>query len=176
MTAGWTRRLIHGLVKQNAVVCELFRCVVTKRELSKSLKLSVFKSIFVSVLTYPDKSREKTEKLLSQSQAAQMRILRKVNRVTLRGEMRRCNNSKAMNATPIPLPIKGPMLRWFSHVCQNDSGKIGEAPAGYSPGKDSEVSHGTSGVTISPTLLSLFMVWSKAYRRGIQKVHRIRAR
>ena len=74
-----------------------------------------------------------------------------------------------MNATPIPLSIKGPILRWFSHVCQNDSGKIGEAPAGYNPWKDSEVSHGTSGVTISPTLVSLVMVWSRAYERGYKR-------
>jgi len=37
--------------KANAVVRELYCFMVTKRELSKNAKLSVFKSVFVPILT-----------------------------------------------------------------------------------------------------------------------------
>ena len=37
--------------KANAVVRELYCSMVTKRELSKNAKLSVFKSVFVPILT-----------------------------------------------------------------------------------------------------------------------------
>jgi len=40
----------------NEVLRELYRSVVTKRELSNTVKLSVFKSIFVPILTYGHES------------------------------------------------------------------------------------------------------------------------
>ena len=57
-TLGWyqrvmkvgTKGLIHGLVK-NAVLRELCCSVMIKRGLSKNAKLSVFKSVFVPILT-----------------------------------------------------------------------------------------------------------------------------
>ena len=42
--------------KTNAVLCELDCSVMTKRELSKNAKFSVFKSVFVPVLTYGQQS------------------------------------------------------------------------------------------------------------------------
>jgi len=39
----------------STILCELYRCVVTKQELSNTAKLSVFKSVFVPIfptLTY----------------------------------------------------------------------------------------------------------------------------
>ena len=38
--------------KANTVLCEPYRSVVTKRELWNTTKLSVFKSVFVPILTY----------------------------------------------------------------------------------------------------------------------------
>jgi len=51
------RKLINGLVfKANAVLRELYRSVVTKRELSNTAKLLVFKSVFVPIFTYGQES------------------------------------------------------------------------------------------------------------------------
>jgi len=52
--------------KANAVLCDLYRCAVTKRELSNTSKLWVFKSVFVPILTYGHESWVMTEKILSQ--------------------------------------------------------------------------------------------------------------
>jgi len=43
--------------KANAVLREIYRSVTTNRELSNTTKLSVFKSIFVPILTYGHESR-----------------------------------------------------------------------------------------------------------------------
>jgi len=58
--------------KANAVLREFYRSVATKRELSNTAKLSVFKSIVVPILTYGRES----ERLLSQLQAPKMGFLR----------------------------------------------------------------------------------------------------
>jgi len=47
---------------------------VTKRELSKTAKLSVSKSAFVAILTYVHKSWVMSERALSPVQAAEMGI------------------------------------------------------------------------------------------------------
>jgi len=58
--------------KANAVLRELYRSVVTKRELSRTSKMSGFKSVFVSILTCGHEFWVMTEKKLSQAQAAEM--------------------------------------------------------------------------------------------------------
>jgi len=68
--------------KVNAVLCELHRSVLTKRELSSTAKLSVFKSIFVPILTYGHESCVMTESILTQVQAPNLGFLRRVHGVT----------------------------------------------------------------------------------------------
>jgi len=68
--------------KANAVLRELYCSVFTKRELSNTAKLSVFKSIFVPILTYGHESWEMTERKLTQVQAPKLGFLRRVHGVT----------------------------------------------------------------------------------------------
>jgi len=50
VTAGGTKILIHGLVKQTQFrVIPMNSVVVTQRELSNTAKLSVYKSVFVPI-------------------------------------------------------------------------------------------------------------------------------
>jgi len=55
-----------------AVLRELYRSMVTKRELSNTAKLSVFKSVFIPIFTYGYESWVMTERILSEVQAAEM--------------------------------------------------------------------------------------------------------
>ena len=55
--------------------------VVMKRELSKKVKLSVFKTVFVPILTYGHESWVMTERMRSQTQASEMRFLRRIEGV-----------------------------------------------------------------------------------------------
>jgi len=68
--------------KTNAVLRELYRSVATKRELSNTAKLSVFKLIFVPILTYGHKSWVMIERILTQVQAPKLAFLRRVHSVT----------------------------------------------------------------------------------------------
>ena len=64
--------------KASAVMRQLFRSVVLKRELCTNAKLSVFRSVFVSILTYNHECWIMTERVRSRVQAAEMGFLRKV--------------------------------------------------------------------------------------------------
>ena len=60
--------------KASAVMRALHYSVVMKRELSKKAKLSIFKAVFVPILTYGHESWVMTERMRSQVQASEMRF------------------------------------------------------------------------------------------------------
>jgi len=72
--------------KANAVLYKLYPNVFTKWELSTTSKFSVFKSVFVPILTYGHESWVWLG-LLSHVQAAEMGFLRGVHSVTLRDKV-----------------------------------------------------------------------------------------
>ena len=57
--------------------------VVMKRKLSKNAKLSIFKAVFVPILTYGHESWVMTKRVRSQVLESEMRFLRKIKGVTL---------------------------------------------------------------------------------------------
>ena len=62
--------------------------VVMKQELSKKAKLSIFKTIFVSILTFDRESWVMIEIVQSQVQASEMRFLRRSEGVALFNKVR----------------------------------------------------------------------------------------
>jgi len=89
------------IVEANAVLRELHCFVVTKRELSKNAKLSVFKSVFVPILNCDHEFFVTTERLLSKEQTAEIGYLRRVLGVTLRGKEHRSVIHKARDVKPL---------------------------------------------------------------------------
>jgi len=67
-----------------SVLRELNCSVVTKQDLSNTAKLSVFKSVFVSILTYGHEFWVMTKKILFQVEAAEIGFLRRIQSVTPR--------------------------------------------------------------------------------------------
>ena len=67
--------------KASAVMRALHYSVIMKRELSKKAKLSIFKAVFVPILTYGHESWVMTERMRSQVQASKMRFLRRMEGV-----------------------------------------------------------------------------------------------
>ena len=57
--------------------------VVLKREQSRKAKLSVFKSIFIPILTYGHECWAMTERVRLQMQASKMRFSQKIRGVTM---------------------------------------------------------------------------------------------
>jgi len=68
--------------KANAFLRELCRSVAAKRELSNTAKLSVFKSVFVPILTHGHESWVMTKRIFTQVQAPKMGFRRRVHGVT----------------------------------------------------------------------------------------------
>ena len=95
---------------------DLHYSVVMKRNLSKKAKLSIFKTVFVPILTYGHESWVMTERMRSQAQASEMRFLRKIEAVTLFNKVRSSEIRKSLNIEPLLLRIKRSQLRWFDHV------------------------------------------------------------
>jgi len=61
----WNKESDRRIAKANAVLREPYCSVVTKREISNTAKLSVFKLVFVPILTYGHESYVTTERILS---------------------------------------------------------------------------------------------------------------
>ena len=75
-TSNWRSEEVDArIATANAVLRDLLRSVVTKRELSDAAKLSVFKSIFVPILTCGHESWVMTERILTQVQAPKIGFL-----------------------------------------------------------------------------------------------------
>jgi len=81
---GWNEEIdTYGLVKLTQF-CMSSIAVVTKRELSNTAKLSVFKSVFVQILTYGYEVWVMTERTLFQVQVqAELGFFQRVHCVTL---------------------------------------------------------------------------------------------
>ena len=102
--------------KASAVMRALHYSVVMKRELSKKAKLSIFKEVFVPILTYGHESWVTTKRVRSQVQASEMRFLRRIERVTLFNKVRSSEIRKSLYIEPLLLRIKRSQLRRFGHV------------------------------------------------------------
>ena len=71
----------------------LYRSVVVKKELSRKAKLSIYRSIYVPILTYGHELWDMTERTRSQIQAAEMSFLRRVAGRSLRDRVRSSEGS-----------------------------------------------------------------------------------
>ena len=102
--------------KASAVMRGLHYSVVMKQKLSKKAKLSIFKAVFVPILTHGHESWVMTKRVRSQVQASEMRFLRRIEGVTLFIKMRSSEIRKSLNIEPLLLRIERSQLRWFGHV------------------------------------------------------------
>ena len=84
--------------KASAVLRELQRSVVMKRELSQS-------SVYIPILTYGHECWVMTEKVRSRVQAAEMGFLRKVEGVTLLDKVRSSKIKESLNVEPLLLRV-----------------------------------------------------------------------
>ena len=68
--------------------CELCLCGVMKQKLSNKAKLSIFKTVFITILTYGYEPWVVTEIVRSLVQASKMRVLQRMEAVTLFNKVR----------------------------------------------------------------------------------------
>ena len=89
---------------------------VIKRELSKKAKLSVFKAVFVPILTYGHESWVITERMRSQVQASEMRFCEESKELHCLTRCVALRFENLFNIEPLLLRIERSQLRWFGHV------------------------------------------------------------
>ena len=101
--------------KASAVMRTLHYSVVKKRALSKKAKLSIFRTVFVPILTYGHESLVMMERVQSQVQATKMNFYKNRRSYTAY-KVRRSEIRKSLNIEPLLLRIERSQLRWFGHV------------------------------------------------------------
>ena len=104
----------------------LYYSVVMKRELSKKAKLSIFKTVFVPILTYCHDSWVMTERVRSQVQESEMRFLQRIEGVTLFNKVRSSEIRKSLNIEPLLLRIERSQLRRLRHVSRMPQERLPE--------------------------------------------------
>ena len=86
--------------KAGAVMRVLHYSVVMKRELSKKVRLSVFNTVHVPILTYGHESWVMTERMRSQVQTFKMKFFRRIEGVILFNKVRSSEIRKSLNIEP----------------------------------------------------------------------------
>jgi len=97
----------------NAVLRELYRSVLTKRELSSAAKLLVLKSVFIAIIICAHESWVMTEKILYKGKTAEMGFLRRVHDVKRHDS---CEIRKTLNVETFLILIDICQLRLFGYV------------------------------------------------------------
>jgi exonuclease III len=112
----WNTEIDRRIGAASAVMRQLYRGVISKAELSREAKISVFKSIYVPTLTYGHELWVMTERMRSRVQAAEMRFLRRVAGVRLLDRVRSSAIRESLGIEPLLLRIERSQLRWLGHV------------------------------------------------------------
>ena len=102
----------------------LHHMVVTKKELSRKVKLSIYRSVFVPTLTYGHEQWVINKRMRSRVQAAEMGFLRRVARVFLRDRVRSSAICEGLGVEPLLLCVEKSQLRWFGHLMRMPPGRL----------------------------------------------------
>ncbi|TWW64971.1 hypothetical protein D4764_22G0006180 [Takifugu flavidus] len=94
------------------------------KELSRKAKLSIYRSIYVPILTYGHQRWVMTERTRSRIQAAEMSFLRRVAGLSLRDRVRSSDMREELGVEPLLLHIERSQLGWLGHLARMPSGRF----------------------------------------------------
>ncbi|TWW59266.1 R2DM Retrovirus-related Pol polyprotein from type II retrotransposable element [Takifugu flavidus] len=118
------REIDRRIGAASAVMRALHRSIVVKKELSRKAKLSIYRSIYVPVLTYGHQCWVMTERTRSRIQAAEMSFLRRVARLSLRDRVRSSDIREELGVEPLLLHIERSQLGWLGHLARMPSRRL----------------------------------------------------
>ncbi|CAM1330618.1 Uncharacterised protein r2_g3965 [Pycnogonum litorale] len=107
-----------------AVMRQVQRSVLLRRELGVKAKLAVFKSVFVPILAYGHESWVMTERMQSRIQAAEMAFLRKISGLTMLDRKRSSEIRETLQVELLLLQIERSWLRYYGHVMRMSSDRM----------------------------------------------------
>ena len=121
-------KLDDRIGKVSAVMRQLHRSVVLKRELCARAKLFIFRSVYVPILTYRHKCWIMNEKVRSRVQAAEMVFLRRISDLTLLDKVKSADIRESLNMESLLLRLESATaLVWTCD--KNVSGKNSQKTA-----------------------------------------------
>ena len=109
-------KLVHSIGKACTVLRQLNLSVILKKKLFSKAKLSVFKSVFVSILTYGFECCVTIDRVRSRIQATKMGFLQKVRGLSLLDQVPSTDVCQSHNIEPLLLRTERSQLPWYDHV------------------------------------------------------------
>ncbi|TWW62298.1 hypothetical protein D4764_04G0009450 [Takifugu flavidus] len=106
---------------ESTVMRAFNRSVMVNKELSQKVKLSIYQSIYVRVLTYGHQHWVMTKRTRSRIQAAEMSFLRRVAGLNLRDRVRSSDIREELRIEPLLLHIEMSQLGWLGPGCLPDA-------------------------------------------------------
>ncbi len=100
----------------SAVMQMLNQSVVVKRELSRKVKISIYRLIYIPTLTFGHELWVMTERIRLLIQVAEMSFLCTVARLSLRDRVRSSDILEELRVEPLLLHVERSQLRWFRHL------------------------------------------------------------
>jgi len=109
------RELSRRINQASAVMREL-RAMAGNAWLSMEAQVTIYNSLFRSVLTYGHESWILTERTRSRVQAAEMRFLRRIVGVSRMDRIRNTRIREAIGVEPLLLQVEKSQLKWLGHL------------------------------------------------------------
>ena len=100
----------------SAILCSLYRSVVTKKEVSRRTKMAIFNAVYRPALIYGHEQWVMTERIRSRIRAAEMRFLRRAAGLTLQNRIRSSTIRESLKAESLLLHIERSQFCWLGHV------------------------------------------------------------
>ena len=128
--------------KASEVMHQLHRSVILKRELCTKTKLSIFRSVYVPILTYGHECWIMNEKVRSRVQAAEVGFLRRISGLTMLDKVKSADIRESLNIESLLLRLERSQLRWYGHVTRMSQKSSGikllcSTPIGRRPSQNS---------------------------------------
>ena len=102
--------------KASTVMRQLHRPVALKRELCTRAKLSIFRSVYVPILTYGHECWILNEKVRSRVQAAEMGFLRRITGLTSLNKVKSADIRESLTIESLLVRLERSQPRWYGHV------------------------------------------------------------
>lgn len=97
---------------------------IGKKEVSMRAKVTVYKTVFLPIISYSSESWTLSKKLESKIQAMEMRYLRKILGKTRRDRIRNITVRKDIGVEPSIDIIKRNQLRWYGHLMRMEDNRV----------------------------------------------------
>lgn len=110
------KEIDRRIAQASIVARELWKMVMCNSKLSRDAKLTIFRSLYRSTLTYGHEAWILNQRTRSRIQAAEMRFLRRIVGVTRMDRIRNEDIRQDLGVEALLLTVEKSQMRWLGHV------------------------------------------------------------